>query len=112
MSGLPVGLSPVAYAAWSIGQYQSAAQFAAEWYGNGGTPKASLKNTVRPNVSQEEAETVKAKFKAAAQGGDLFVTGREWEYKPIQAEAVGAEWLAAQEYGISDVARFFGVPPS
>ena len=65
----------------------------------------ALKNTVRPNVSQEEAETVKAKFKAATQGGDLFVTGREWEYKPIQAEAVGAEWLAAQEtYGISDVA--------
>lgn len=110
VSGLPVGLPPVAYAAWSIGQYQSAAQFAAEWYGNGGTPKASLKNTVRPNVSQEEAETVKAKFKAATQGGDLFVTGREWEYKPIQAEAVGAEWLAAQEYGIADVARFFGVP--
>lgn len=108
--GLPVGLSPVAYAAWSIGQYRSAQQFAAEWYGTGGIPKAQLRNTQVPIVDSGEAETVKAKFKAAVEGGDIFVTGMDWEYKPLQAEQVGSEWLAAQQFGVGDVARFFGCP--
>lgn len=110
IAGLPVGLSPIAYAAWSIGQYQSAQAFAVDWYATGGVPKASLRNTERPRIPQAEAEAAKARFKVATAGGDLFVTGREWEYKPIQSESVGSEWLAAQQYGIADVARFFGVP--
>jgi HK97 family phage portal protein len=110
VSGLPVGLSPVAYAAWTIGQYQSAQRFATDWYGTGGIPKASLRNVARSEVSQAEAEGVKAKFKAATEGRDLFVTSREWEYTPIQAESVGSEWLEAQKYGVSDIARFFGCP--
>jgi HK97 family phage portal protein len=110
VSGLPVGLSPVAYAAWSIGQYESAQQFAVDWYGSGGMAKAHLKNTEVPNLDQKVADAAKSRFKAAVEGRDLFVTGSDWEYTPIQAEAVGMDWLEAQRYGIGDIARFFDVP--
>lgn len=110
VAGLPVGLSPVAYAAWSIGQYQSAQQFALNWYGTGGIPKGHFRNTQLTEITEEAATAAKARFKTSVEGNDIFVSGKDWEYNPFQAEAVGAEWLEAQKYGIGDIARFFGCP--
>jgi len=110
IAGLPVGLSPVAYAAWSIGQYESAQKFALDWYGTGGIPKGQLRNTEQGAVGEDVAIAAKGRFKTAVESNDVYVTGKDWEYKPFQAEAVGAEWLEAQKYGIGDVARFFGAP--
>ena len=110
VAGLPVGLSPVAYAAWSIGQYQSAQKFALSWYGTGGVPKGHFKNTELSTIERAAAEEAKALFKTSIEGNDIFVSGKDWEYKPFQAEAVGADWLEAQKYGIGDIARFFGCP--
>lgn len=110
LSGFPMGLSPVAYAAWSIGQYQSAQEFALNWFGTGAVPKGHLKNTQLPTIEPGAAGIIKDRFKASVQGNDVFVSGSDWEYKPYQAEAVGAEWLEAQKFGIGDIARFFGAP--
>lgn len=110
VAGLPVGLSPVAYAAWSIGQYQSAQKFALSWYGTGGVPKGHFRNTQLTEITKEAAEEAKGRFKSSIEGNDIFVSGKDWEYNPFQAEAVGADWLEAQKYGIGDIARFFGCP--
>ncbi|MFJ5888089.1 phage portal protein [Streptomyces californicus] len=109
MSGLHVGLSPVAFAAWSIGEYLSIQQFALDWFSNGAVPSAHLKNTAK-TIDPDAAEETKRRFKAATAGQDLFVTGQDWEYKMIQAEAAGQDWIEGKRYGISDVARFFDVP--
>lgn len=110
VAGLPVGLSPVAYAAWSIGQYQSAQKFALDWYASGGVPKGHLRNTAMKIVDQDVAVAAKDRFKTSVEGADVFVTGEDWEFSPFQAEAVGMEWLEAQRFGIGDIARFFGAP--
>ena len=110
LPGLPVGLSPVAYAAWSIGQYQSAQKFALDWYGTGGVPKGHFKNTELTQIGEDVANAAKVRFKSSIEGNDIFVSGKDWEYNPFQAEAVGADWLEAQKYGIGDIARFFGCP--
>ncbi|MFJ8842947.1 phage portal protein [Streptomyces cyaneofuscatus] len=109
MSGMHVGLSPVAFAAWSIGEYLSIQQFALDWFSNGAVPSAHLKNTAK-TISPESAEETKRRFKAATAAQDLFVTGQDWEYKMIQAEAAAQDWIEGKRYGISDVARFFDVP--
>jgi HK97 family phage portal protein len=108
-SGLPVGLSPVAYAAWSIGEYLSVQQFALDWFGNGAVPSAHLKNTSK-TVDTNASEEIKRRFKAATSNGDLFVTGMDWDYKMVQAEAAGSDWIEAKRYGIGDIARFFDCP--
>lgn len=110
IAGFPLGLSPVAYAAWSIGQYQSAQEFALDWFGSGGVPKGHLKNTELSTMDADAAQVIKTRFKASVENNDVFVSGKDWEYKAHQAEAVGAEWLEAQKYGIGDIARFFGCP--
>jgi HK97 family phage portal protein len=109
VAGLEVGLSPVAYAAWSIGEYLSIQDFALSWFGGGAVPKARLKNTAK-TVKPEEAEAIKSRYRATQQNGDLFVTGMDWELDFIGAENAGMEWIEGKRYGVTDIARFFGAP--
>lgn len=108
-SGLHVGLSPLAHAAWSIGAYLSAQEFALDWFGNGGHPGAHLRNTQK-TMTQPEATEVKARYKSSVANGDLFVTGADWEYEMIGAKASESEFLDSMKFGIGDVCRFLGVP--
>jgi HK97 family phage portal protein len=110
--GLPVGLSPVAYSALTVGQYQSAQQFAISWYGAGTgqhTPAASLKNTEQ-KISPEVADAAKSRFKAAISTGDIFVHGSDWEFSTLEAAKNDTAWLDAMEASAIEVARFFGCP--
>jgi HK97 family phage portal protein len=109
VAGCPLGLSPIAYAAWSISEYLSIQQFALDWFGTGGMPAAMLRNTAK-TINGDQAAEIKQRFKAATANRDLFVTGMDWEYKMIQAEQAGSDWLAAKQFGITDIARFFDCP--
>lgn len=108
--GLAVGLSPIAYAAWSLGLWSSAAEFAAQWFSNHGMiPNGHLRNTGK-TISDTDAERVKARFKVAVEGGDMFVTGNDWELKTGGAPAADMRFLEQQDVSDREAARFFGVP--
>jgi HK97 family phage portal protein len=109
LSGMHVGLSPVAYAAWSIGTYLSAQDFALDWFAGGGVPNAHLKNTQR-TLTEKQASDVKQRFRTAVGSGELFVTGSDWEYNIIQSTAAQSQWLETQGATVADIARFFGCP--
>lgn len=110
VAGLPLGLSPIAYAAWSIGGYLSAQQFALDWFDNGVAPSGHFKNTEMAIVEPEKAEAIKQRFKQAVKGRDVLVTGKDWEFNLVAADAAQAQFLEQMKYGVSDIARFFGVP--
>ncbi|MFI6270726.1 phage portal protein [Micromonospora zamorensis] len=107
--GLVVGLSPVAYAAWSIGSYLSAQDFALGWFGNAAIPAAELVNSQK-TLSQREAMIAKTSYEAAVRAGGLFVHGNDWELKPMQAVDSQTRFLETMQFGIPDIARFFGCP--
>ena len=109
VAGLPLGLSPVAYAAWVIEESLNAQQFARDWFAGGAVPMAELKNTSK-TIDQKQARVARENFKAAVSTGDLFVHGNDWEYKPIQAVAQQSQFIEARQYGLGDIARFFGCP--
>ncbi|MEV6693376.1 phage portal protein [Micromonospora sp. NPDC051196] len=109
VAGMPLGLSPVAYAAWSLQETLSAQQFALDWFGGSAIPMAELKNTSK-KIDKREAQIAKDFYRAAVTNGDLFVHGSDWEYKPIQTVAASSEFLRTREFGLTDVARFFGAP--
>lgn len=110
LPGLPIGLSPVAYAAYSIGGYLSAQEFALDWFKNSAGPGGTLRNTRQDVISQEVSDAAKAKFKAATRDRDIFVTGADWEWTPGSADASQAAFLEQMKYGATDICRFFGVP--
>lgn len=108
-AGSALGMSPIAYAAWSISGYLSAQQFALDWYSNGAAPSGVLRNTEKTEVKAIAAKA-KAQFKEAVRDRDIFVTGRDWEWTPAQGDANSAAFLEQMRYGVSDVCRFFDVP--
>lgn len=107
--GLPVGLSPIAYAAWSISEGLSMQEFALNWFGGAGVPKARLRNTQR-KVNPKEAGILKDRWKASVRDGDLFVHGVDYEYHMIQAEQAGVEWIEGRRLNIPDIARYLDCP--
>jgi len=109
VSGVPLGLSPTAYAAMSIATYLSAAQFAVDWFASGSIPAGKLKN-VNKTISPKEARIAKERFKAAVADRDLFVHGADWEYDMISVAANESQFLEAMNYGAVDVCRFYGIP--
>jgi len=110
LPGIPVGLSAVAYGAWSIGGYLSAQQYALDWFAVGPHPKGQLKNVQQDIIGATAIAEAKAAFKAATENGDLFVHGKNWEYTPEEQQSAGAVFLEEMRYGAADVCRFFGVP--
>lgn len=109
MSGTPIGLSPLLHAADTLGELLALQQYGLDWFGNGGVPKAWLKNTVK-RLGDEERTSAKTWYRDTIGNGDLMVTGNDWEYNMIQAETAGMEWINGRQFGSSEIARFLGVP--
>lgn len=107
--GLHVGMSPVMYAAYTLGQYRTVQEFAMSWFMSGQGPRASLKNSEK-KLNTREATLVKEAWRASQNAGEPFVHGSDWEYSLIQADKASSDWIEAQKLTLPDVARFFGVP--
>lgn len=109
VSGIPMGLNAIAYAAYSVGSYLSAQDFAIKWFGNDALPAAVLKNeeeTVPPKV----AEAAKARYQASMTPGGVFVTGRDWTLSPLNAATESNRYIETMQWGVPDIARYFDVP--
>ena len=107
--GLHVGMSPVAYAAYTLGQYKTVQEFATQWFSTGQGPRSSLKNTEK-KISTKEATIVKEAWRASQTVGEPFVHGSDWEYSLVASDKASADWIESQRMSLVDVARFFGVP--
>jgi HK97 family phage portal protein len=109
VAGLPVGLSPVAVAAYSIGEGLSLQQFATDWFAGGAVPKAYMRNKAKTLITKEVTEA-KQWYRDVMTNGDLLVFGNDWEYDMIQAEQAGVEWIQGRQNNVIDIARYFGCP--
>lgn len=108
-AGFPVGLCPIAYAAWTIGGYLSAQQFGSDYFGRRGFPSGVLKNTERPMLGPAAAEA-KSSWKTATEGGDIAVVGKDWEWTPADAPAAATAFLEEKRASVVEVARYLDVP--
>ncbi len=109
VAGMPVGLSPIAYAALSIQQGLTAQEFTVQWYSNSTVPSGILRHTVK-DLTRGQAQDAKEAYKAAVAGGDIWVAGKAWEFTPMTATRNDENFLAATEATLPDIARFMGVP--
>lgn len=108
--GLVMGLSPIAYSAWQLGLWQSSIDFSQEWFSNNGMiPSGHLKNTKKV-LGDDDADFVKKRYKAAIEGGDIFVTGNDWEFSTKETPSADSRFMDLQQHTDRDVVRFFDVP--
>lgn len=108
--GCPVGLSPIMYAAWSVGGYMAAQKFGLDYFGAGAHPSGQLRNTSTDELNPDTIADAKARFKAATADRDIFVTGRSWEFTPAAVPEAASAFLEEMKYGVADVCRFMDVP--
>lgn len=109
LPGIPVGLSPIAYAAQAIGLGLGAEQFGTQFFIYGGHPSAILK--VNQELSAKQAGEIKLAFRRATQGREPMVAGSGIDYTPIQISPQESQFLDTQHANAVTIARFFGVPP-
>jgi HK97 family phage portal protein len=109
VAGLPVGLSPVTYAAYTLGQYTSIQQFATEFFTSGQGPRASLQNTQK-KINDKEAAIVSESWRASQAMDEPFIHGNDWEYTLLAAQSASNDWIEGAKLNSVDVSRFFNVP--
>lgn len=108
-AGFPVGLCPIAQAAWTIGGYLSAQKFALDYFGNGAFPSGVLKN-VTHEVPPANSRRVRESFMAATADRAPAVVGKDWEWQPADAPKAAEAFLESQRASVVDVARYLDVP--
>jgi HK97 family phage portal protein len=108
--GNPLGLSPIGYAAQSIGLGLAAEQFGAEFFGDNATPSGVLTSDQRltRELAAEASETWhiahKGKRKTAVMG-----SGVKWQAVSVAPEE--SQFLESQKFTVAQICRVFGVPP-
>ena len=108
--GVPIGLSPLQYAARTLGLGLSAEEFGLRWFVDGTHPSALLRTD---NVlDAEKAQIVKERWKASvANTREPVVLGGGWTYDAICVPANESQFLETVQANVADVARFFGLKP-
>lgn len=109
LPGQPLGLSPISYAAATLGIDLASRKFATDFFDGGGVPKAVLKTD--QSVNNEQARTVKDRLMAAMRGREPIVLGAGLDYQMISVKPEESQFLKTQEANVAQIARFFGVPP-
>lgn len=108
-AGIPVGLSPITFAALQLSSGIAAQEFARDWFSNGAVPSAILRNSKR-TLTGDQATAAKKKFQETIRNGDVFTTGSDWEYVPVSAKAAESGWIDQMQYTNADICRFMRVP--
>jgi len=117
LPGNPVGMSPIGAALFADKLSYDALAFMAEWFSNGTFPGAHLKNVAKvlapaTPTKRGEAEVVKAKYRRDLENGDVFVTGSDWTYTPIQAKSAESGWLEVINATAVQICQYQNTPAS
>lgn len=108
--GSVVGMSPIAYAAATLGISLKAQEYGESFYNEGGHPTAALKTDQK--IDDIQSKAVKQRFIEATRGSDrLAVLGSGWDFQAIQVSPAEAQFLTAMNASAIEICQFFGVPP-
>ena len=105
-----VGLSPLSYAAKSVGIAIAADNRVGKIYSNGAKPSGVL--TIDKTLTKEQRTQVRAAFAGLEEGNDdrLFVLEAGMQYQQVSMTPQDIELLDSRRFQIEDIGRFFGVP--
>ena len=107
--GSAVGLSPISYAALCLDVDLSARRFSRDFFSGATIPKAIVESDQEINMAQ--ANTIKERVMNAMVGREPVVLGAGLKYVPLTVKPEESQFLLTQHADVSQIARYFGVPP-
>ncbi len=107
------GLSPVRYAAQSIGLAIAAEQFGATFFGNGSRPSGVI--TMPGQLNAEQAKQLRAAwydtYGGLSNSNRTAVLFHGAKFETISVPPEDAQFIETRKFQVSDIARWFRVPP-
>jgi len=110
-AGRPVGRGVLWHAQQHVVLGLSAGKFGRDFFDAGGMPVAHGKVLDTPNLTEEQATTLKRRIVQATRNREPLVTGSNFELGTIHINAEESQFLETMQANVADVCRFFGVPP-
>lgn len=105
-----VGLSPLAYAARTMGIAMTAENRVAQMFKNGGKPTGIL--TVDKVLQKEQREHIRSEFAELREGNSdrLMVLEANMKYEQVSMTPEDIQLLESRRFSLEDIARWMGVP--
>lgn len=104
------GLSPVSLFRMQFSKSLKAQRYASDLFEGGVMPPGVLRNQAK-TLQPGEADAAKQRFKRSVAGRDIFVTGRDWEWTPLQAPNDDIKFLETIKAGANEIAAIYRVQP-
>lgn len=83
--------------------------YGANFFGRGGKPVGLL--VPRGPVTPQQREEMSKSFQAAKSKGGEVALPSGWDYKEISVPPKEADWVTTNDFSVTNVARWFGIPP-
>lgn len=109
MPGRVLGISPIRAYQMTIQTGLSAQKFGRDWFNNSSIPAGTV--TTPTPLTDTQAATVKAKFKAAAANRDIVTMANGMSFDQINVPADESQFLMTLKATASQVASIYGIPP-
>jgi HK97 family phage portal protein len=110
MPGEPLGLSPIAYFANTVGLGLAVEGYGATFFRDATTPTGVLTSDQVLNI--EQAEMLHAMWQAARGGRrDTAVLGFGTKFQPISIAPEESQFIETMRLNTQQIARIFGIPP-
>jgi HK97 family phage portal protein len=107
---IPMGLSPIGYAAQAIGAGLAVEEFGARWFGDGAHPAGVLESD--QDLDSKQALALQATWSRRHGGRRLpAVLGGGLKWKPISVTPEESQFLETRKFTVTEIARLFRVPP-
>jgi HK97 family phage portal protein len=108
--GSAVGMSPIAQFRSQMETGLQAANFGRNWFANSSVPTGWLKWMTGP-LQPAESASAKERFKAAVYGGDIFVSGNDWDWKQLGVAPADAQYLETIKATATEIASIYKLSP-
>lgn len=107
------GKSPVRQFAETMGLNLNIRKYGNKFFKNGAHPSGVLEHP--GSLSEQAQQRLVHKFDQACSGmgnsGKTLLLEEGMQYKPISVPPEEAQFLESRKYGVSEIARIYGVPP-
>jgi HK97 family phage portal protein len=109
--GSPLGLSPISYAAETIGLGLATQRFGRQFFSEGASPSGVL--STGSTLTSDRAAQLKDAIKGVSTGkrDPLVIAGADAKWQPISINPEESQFVESRKLGVSEIARTFGVPP-
>lgn len=103
--GSPLGLSPITYAAETIGLGLAAMRYDAKWFDGGGLPLGTFETDQA--LDDTQAKAIKSRVTEALLDGGALVLGYGNKFNAMQVSPQDSQFLETIKANADDVARYF-----